>query len=103
MRGTQISRGLTNKGRALVGGEFKPVLGTVSVNHFIVDLTGRGERVGDIVEVIGRHGENIVSRLAGLAGIMTYSLVVGLNPLTPRVYYEGGRSVVLSEPRLVER
>jgi len=24
------------------------------------------------------------------------------NPLTPRVYYEGGRPVALSEPRLVE-
>ena len=59
--------------------------------------------MGDVVEVIGGHGENTVSRLAGLAGIMTYSLVVGLSPLTPRVYHEGGRPVALSESRLVER
>jgi len=96
-------RGLTNRGRVSVAGEFKPVLGTVSVNHFVVDLTGTDARSGDVVDVIGRRGENTVSRLAGLAGITAYSLVVGLSPLTPRAYYEGGRPVALSELRLVER
>ncbi|MFQ6053815.1 MAG: alanine racemase [Candidatus Bathyarchaeia archaeon] len=95
-------RGLTNKGRVRVGDEFRPVLGSVSVNHHIVDLTGSDGKVGDVVEIVGRRGENTVSRLAGLAGIMTYSFVVGLNPLTPRIYFEGGRPVALSEPKLVE-
>ncbi|MCW3992774.1 MAG: alanine racemase [Candidatus Bathyarchaeota archaeon] len=96
-------RGLTNRGRVSVGGGFRPVLGTVSVNHFVVDITGTDARAGDIVEVVGRRGENTVSRLAGLAGITAYGLVVGLSPLTPRVYYEGGRPVALSELLLVER
>jgi len=96
-------RGLTNKGQVLVDGEFKPVLGSVSLNHFIVDITGTEAQAGDIVEIIGRQGENTVSHLAGLAGIMTYRLAVGLNPLTPRVYFQGGRLIALSEPRLVER
>ena len=96
-------RGLTNKGPVRVDGEFKPVLGTVSLNHFIVDLTGTEAQESDIVEIIGRRGENTVSCLAELAGIMTYSLVVGLNPLTPRVYFEGGRPVALSDLKLVEK
>jgi len=31
-------RGLTNRGRVRVGGEFRPVLGSVSINHFVTTL-----------------------------------------------------------------
>ena len=96
-------RGLTKKGLVRVGGVIKPVLGAVSVNHHIIDLDGTDAEVGDVVEVVSREGENTLERLSELAGIMPYSFCVGLNPLTPRVYYEGGRPVALSEPRLVER
>lgn len=96
-------RGLTKKGLVWVDGVTKPVLGAVSVNHHIIDLDGTDAEVGDVVEVVSREGENTLERLSELAGIMPYSFCVGLNPLTPRVYYEGGRPVALSEPRLVER
>ena len=95
-------RGLTQKGLVRVEGKVKPVLGTVSVNHVLVDLTGVDAGVGDAVEVIGREGENGAHNLAKLAGIMTYTLMVEMSPLTPRVYYMGGEPVALSEPRLTE-
>ncbi len=94
-------RGLTKKGLVKVDGFVKPVLGTVSVNHFLVDLDGTDAEVGSIVEAIGRDGANDPHMVAELAGIMTYSLMVGLNPLTPRVYYRGGKPVAISEPKLV--
>jgi len=94
-------RGLTGRGLVRVGGEVRPVLGTVSVNHSLVDLTGTDAGVGDVVEAISREGENDAGHLAGLAGIMTYGLCVGLSPLLPRVYVKGGVPVALSEPRLV--
>lgn len=96
-------RGLTNKGRVRVGQLLKPVLGSVSVNHHVVDLDDTDVEVGDVVELIGRNSENSISSLAALAGIMTYSLCVGLNPLTPRVYFRGKTAVALSEPKLVEK
>jgi alanine racemase len=96
-------RGLTKKGLVRVGDVIKPVLGAVSVNHHVIDLDGTDAEVGDVVEIVSRDGENTLGRLADLAGIMPYSFCVGLNPLTPRVYYEGGRPVSLSEPKLVER
>ena len=96
-------RGLTRKGLVKVGGRVKPVLGTVSVNHFLVDLDGTDVEVGGVVEAIGREGVNNAHKVAELAGIMTYSLMVGLNPLLPRVYLKNGKPVALSEPRLVER
>ena len=95
-------RGLTNKGTVKVGDVFKPVLGTVSLNHHVMDLDGTGAETGDVVELIGSEKEISISNLAQLAGIMTYTLCVGLNPLLPRVYYEKGRPVALSEPRIVE-
>jgi len=95
-------RGLTQKGLVRVNGEVKPVLGTVSVNHVLVDLTDADAGVGDAVEAIGREGENGAHNLCRLAGIMTYTLMVGMSPLTPRVYYVGGEPVALSEPKLTE-
>jgi len=95
-------RGLTQKGRVKVGGEIRPVLGTVSVNHFLVDLTDTGCEPGDVVEAISREGDNDASSLVELADIMTYSLANHLNPLLPRVYMRGGEPSALSEPRLVE-
>lgn len=96
-------RGLSNRGLVRVGAKMCRVLGSVSVNHQIIDLEGVEAEEGDIVELIGREGENTISSLAKQAGIMTYTLCVGLNPLTPRVYYEGGRPVALCEPKLTDQ
>jgi alanine racemase len=93
-------RGLSNRGLVRVGSSMCRVLGSVSVNHHIIDLEGVEAKEGDIAELIGREGENSISSLAREANIMTYTLCVGLNPLTPRVYYERGRPVALSEPKL---
>jgi len=96
-------RELTNKGLVKVSGAIKPVLGSVSVNHHIIDLDGTSAEVGDVVELVSREGENTLERLSALAGMEPYKFCVYLNPLTPRVYLEGGRPVALSEPKLVER
>jgi alanine racemase len=93
-------RGLSNRGLVRVGASMCRVLGSVSVNHHIIDLEGVEAKEGDIAELIGREGENSISSLAREANIMTYTLCVGLNPLTPRVYYERGRPIALSEPKL---
>jgi len=95
-------RGLTRKGRVRVGDEVRDVLGTVSVNHILVDLTGTEVEPGDVVEAVSREGENTVMGLSSLAGVMTYSLVNGLNMLTPRVYTERGVPVALYAPKLRE-
>jgi alanine racemase len=94
-------RGLTQKGKVRVGDEIKPVLGTVSVNHFLMDLTGTDVQVGDIVEPISRTGENDALSVANLAGIMTYSLGNALNMLTPRVYTMNGVPVAMTRSKLV--
>lgn len=96
-------RGLTNKGLVRVEGKNKPVLGTVSVNHLLVDLDGTSLDVGGVVELIGREGENNAHKVADQAEIMTYTLMVSLSLLIPRVYLRNGRPVALSELKLIER
>ena len=97
-----VPRGLTKKGLVRFKGETRRILGTVSVNHCIVDVDGLDAEPGDIVEVVSPVGENTIEKVCELAGIMTYSYCVALNPLTPRVYMKGGVPVALSEPRLVD-
>ncbi len=92
-----LPRELSNRGRVKIGDEFRSILGSVSLNHILVDLTDTGIERGDIVEVIGRGGENTVNAIADAAGWMTYSLLNHLNPLTPRVYLKKGEPVALLE------
>jgi len=92
-----LPRELANKARVLVGGRYQPSLGSVSLNHLVVDVTDVPAEPGDVVEVIGRRGENTLGRVAETAGWMVYSLLNHLNPTTPRVYYRGGRPVALIE------
>lgn len=94
-------RGLTRRGLVKVEGVLKHVLGTVSVNHHVVDLEGLDVGPGDVVELVSLEGELSLERVSETAGISPYQFCVGLNLLTPRVYYEGGAPVALSEPRLV--
>jgi len=93
-----LPRELSNRGRVGIGGGFRSILGSVSLNHVIVDLTDTEVEPGGIVEVIGRSGENTVNCIASVAGWMTYSLLNHLNPATPRVYFRGGEPVALLEP-----
>ena len=95
-------RGLTKKGKVNVNGEIRDVLGTVSVNHFLVDLSDTDLELGDIIEVISREGENDALNVANLAGIMTYSLANQMHILTPRVFFEDGVPVAVSRLKVVE-
>ena len=92
-----IPRELSNRGRVKIGDGFRSILGSVSLNHILVDLTDTVIDPGDVVEVIGREGENTVNAIGDAAGWMTYSLLNHLNPLTPRVYLKNGEPVALLE------
>ena len=60
-------------------------------------MTDVEARPGDVVEVIGRRGENTLGRVAETAGWMVYSLLNHLSPATPRLYYRDGQPVALTE------
>jgi alanine racemase len=93
-----IPREMANKARIRVGYAYRRSLGSVSLNHILVDLTGTTAVAGDAVEVIGREGENALSMMAEASGWMTYSILNHLNPCMPRVYFRGGEPVAFLEP-----
>jgi len=96
-------RQLSKKGIVKVEGKICPIIGGVSINHFLVDLSGTDAEVGDIVDAVSFTGENDAHGLCDLAGVEPYQLAVWMNPLTPRVYYRNGVPVALSELELTNR
>ena len=93
-------RQLSKKGIVNVGGRICPIIGGVSINHLIVDLSGTDAEVGDVVEAISLKGTNDAHNLCELAGVEPYQLAVWMSPITPRVYYLDGKPVALIEPEL---
>ena len=93
-----IPRELANKARYGVGGRLMPGVGTIALNHALLDLTGTGAVAGDVVEVFAHEGENSLLAMASAAGWMVYSLMNHLSPDLPRVCCRGGVPVALREP-----
>ncbi|MGB7152129.1 MAG: alanine racemase [Terriglobales bacterium] len=80
---------LSNRARVIVGGEYAPVVGRVSMDLTIVDVSHiGGVAVGDEVILIGAIGGNSVDavELARLCESVPYEILCGLSQRVPRVY-----------------
>ncbi len=78
-------RALSNKGFVFIRGLRAPILGRVSMDMLIVDITDVPKaKVGNTVELIG---ENIKTKeVARLSKTSPYEIVTRLNPLIRRIY-----------------
>lgn len=86
--GDGYSRALSNRASVLVGGRRCPVVGRVTMDQTMVDVTQAPEaRVGDDVVLIGRQGRSEVpaSELAKLCGTIPYETATALTSRVPRV------------------
>lgn len=84
-----VPRVLSNRAQVLVHGGRCPIVGTITMDMMMVDVTGVPRvRVGDEVVLVGRSGreEVSVSELARLAGTVPYEIVTRLSSRLPRVY-----------------
>ena len=80
---------LSNRARVIVGGEYGPVVGRVSMDLTIVDVSHiPGVAVGDEVILIGRNADKSVDavELARLCESVPYEILCGLSQRVPRVY-----------------
>ena len=84
---------LSNRARVIVGGDYAPVVGRVSMDLTIVDVSHiRGVAVGDEVVLIGRaNGEDMgktvdAVELARWCESVPYEILCGLSQRVPRVY-----------------
>jgi alanine racemase len=84
-------RSLSGVGEVLIRGRRAKVLGAVSMDMIVVDLTDIGDaRVGDQVTVIGCDaGEEITAYdVSRKAGVSHYELLTRLNPLIQKFYMD---------------
>ncbi len=81
-------RGLSNRGRVALAGTTAPVIGRVSMNLTLIDLTRVPRaRAGDVVSLIGGAGESTITAddLARWTRTIHYEIVSRINPLIPRL------------------
>ncbi len=91
--GDGYTRHLSNVGAAvLIGGARCPVLGRVTMDQVVVDVSRLAEvSVGDEVVLLGRQGEErlLASEVAAWAGTIAWELFTGITSRVPRVYHGG--------------
>lgn len=82
-------RSLSNHGRVIVGGTFAPVVGRVSMDLTLIDVTDvPGVSLHDQVTLLGRDGQlSIAAEEVGeLAGTISYEITCGISSRVPRMY-----------------
>jgi alanine racemase len=81
-------RSLSRRGSVLVGGTLAPVTGTITMDMTMIDVTTLRCSVGDIVTLIGRSGDTVLSveRVADDARMSPYELLTGLRSRVERTY-----------------
>lgn len=86
--GDGYRRHLSNRGTVLVRGIPCPVVGRVTMDMTMVDVTGVGAAVGDVATLIGRDGDQCltVNAVAEAGGLSPYELLVGLRLRVPPHY-----------------
>lgn len=78
-------RSLSGKGRVFLGGTECPVVGAVSMDLLIVDVTDAGPvAVGDRAEAFGKRIP--IDRLAAEAGTISYEILTAVGDWVERVY-----------------
>ena len=85
-------RGLGNRAHALLRGEQVPVVGFVTMDMTMLDVTDKRCAVGDVVTLLGRDGNAIitVADLSAAGGFSPYEILTGLRGRLPRVYVGKG-------------
>ena len=82
-------RALSSIGRVLIGGKPAKVLGRVSMDMIVVDVSGiKNTKVGDEAVIIGKNGRDEITadELARYADTTNYEIVTRLNPLIKKFY-----------------
>jgi alanine racemase len=84
-------RSLGGVGSVLIDGAVAPIVGNVTMDMTMIDVTTLRCAVGDIVTVLGRSGGTVLTaeRVADDARMSPYELLTGLRSRVERVYLSG--------------
>ena len=87
--GDGVHRSLGNRGCVLVRGKQAPIVGIVSMDVTMIDVTDvAGVEIGDVVTIYGRDGEHVhpASQVARGIGTVTSDLLCAVSARVPRIY-----------------
>jgi alanine racemase len=86
--GDGYRRALSNKGCVLIRGKRFPIVGTICMDQFMVDVGHEEVYVGDEVVLIGKQGEEeiTVEEIAYLCDTIPYEVLCFFNERIPRLY-----------------
>jgi alanine racemase len=87
--GDGIHRSLGNRGSVLVRGKLAPIVGIVSMDVTMVDVTEvEGVKIGDVATVYGTDGGDVLpaNQVARGIGTVTSDLLCAVTKRVPRIY-----------------
>ena len=87
-----LRRALSSRGQVIVRGQLAPIVGRVSMDLTLVDVTDIPEAVvGDEVVIIGDQGANQITAesIAAHIGTISYEVTCGISDRVPRIYVAG--------------
>jgi alanine racemase len=87
-------RALSNRGRVIVRGRYAPVVGRISMDLTLVDVTGvPGVALHDSVTLLGKEGAlNVTAEdIALTANTLSYEITCGISARVPRHYKAKGK------------
>ncbi len=82
-------RALSNRGRVIVRGAYAPVVGRISMDLTLIDVTDVADvALGDSVTLLGEDGPLAVTaeEIAKTAGTLSYEITCGISQRVPRHY-----------------
>jgi alanine racemase len=88
-----LPRALSNRGSALIHGRRVPIIGRISMDVTVLDVTGvPGVQAGDVATFFGRDGEAEITldEVAGQAGTISNEILTGLSQRPPRIWTDHG-------------
>ncbi len=89
--GDGLPRALGNRGSALVRGRRVPIIGRISMDVTVVDISEVASvDPGDVVTFFGTDGNEgiTVDEVAELAGTISYEILTGFTPRLPRIWID---------------
>jgi len=90
-----LLRSLSNRGQVLIHGRQAPIIGTISMDLTLIDVTQvTSAQVGDEVVLIGKQGDQEIraEEVGRLAGTIPYEILCRIGSRVPRIYIDGSGS-----------
>ncbi|MBT8402765.1 MAG: alanine racemase [Gemmatimonadetes bacterium] len=89
--GDGLPRALGNRGHALLAGRKVPLVGRISMDLTVANISGiDGVQPGNVATLVGRDGvdEITIDEVAAQAGTISYEVLTGLTTRLPRIWTE---------------